>query len=97
MSSASRDVEASATRQPLLTALASHKWKLVLSAILIVGAVATIAACAAVLVVASSGGSGDRERGEDRSSRSVHHGFTEEVSFHIYTRNGKEIRAKCDS
>ena len=68
-SSSNTNIESLLTtsRRPLM----SHKWKVVLSAVLTLGAVATIGACAAAAVLAGTHGDSDgaRERRIDSTSK----------------------------
>ena len=69
MSSSTSDMESQTSPGGSLLSAVSRKWKLVLSLVLLLGAVAAIGVCAAVVVVST--GSGSSGQGKQDSSRSV--------------------------
>ena len=80
MSSSSSDMESLTTARGSVFSAVTRKWKVALSVFLLLGAVAAIGVCAAVVVASTShGGEGE---GEQESSRSMEE-LTVEVSFYI--------------
>ena len=69
MSSSTGDMESQTSPGGSLLSAVSRKWKLVLSLVLLLGAVAAIGVCAAVVVVST--GSGSSGQGKQDSTRSV--------------------------
>ena len=69
MSSSSSDVESLTTARGSLFSAVTRKWKVALSLVLLLGAVAAIGVCAAVVVASTSHGS--KGEGEQESTRSM--------------------------
>ena len=70
MSSSSSDVESLTTARGSVFSAVTHKWKFALSLVLLLGAVAAIGVCAAVVMASTSRGKDGK--GEQESTRSIH-------------------------
>ena len=84
MSSSSSDMESLTTARGSVFSAVTRKWKVALSVFLLLGAVAAIGVCAAVVVASTS--HGEEGEGEQESSRSMED-LTVEVSFYTFLKN----------
>ena len=82
MSSSASDVESLTTARASPVSAVMSKWKIALSVVLLLGAVAAIGVCAAVVVATTNGGQKGKEKKE--GSRSVEGLTINEIEVRLY-------------